>query len=157
MAEEQSPIKIGRLMGWSVLAGFALFLLTVFTNVITQYFPSYSTWYMIALFILFYLVPLFVTIGYHNDTCNGHLDWQAAAIGSFWSYLYIVASYVITANFEFIRSIVESCLYSDELKTVKALEESSPWIKQFALGYYVFFFTIIGMVKGGGMSIKCSP
>lgn len=80
---------------------------------------------------------------------------SAATIGAFWTLIYILVGYAV-AQLEFIRSIVESCWYTDELKNVKALETQHPRAKYFGIMYYICFAAMIGQVQGGGMAIKCS-
>ena len=153
MADEQSPTNIGNVMLYSTIAGFTL---TVFIMIFT-FFPKQiqTTWWFFLFIGISYVVCLGTTLIAQTTRCGGKINIGAGAIGSLWAVGYILSAYGI-AQLEFIRSLVESCWYDEDLKTVKALETAYPMAKYSTIAYYVFFFTMIGQVQGGGMSIKCS-
>jgi len=151
--EEQTPINIGSLMGWSVFTGFSLAIFVVLSAWAMPVFSKTTQWFILFC-IVAYIMPFLSTLIAQTIRCKGSIDAGHAAVGSVYTLGYILVAYAIT-NAEFIRSLVESCMYGDDQKTVKSLEAEYPMARYFTLAYYVFFGAVIGQIQGGGMAIKC--
>jgi hypothetical protein len=154
MADNESPTNIGKVLGYSVLTAGLLFTFMFACMLISIESMNTIAWF-IAFLVLSFLLPLFSTLAAQYDRCGGNTNIGAATLGAFWTFIYIIIGYAI-AQVEFVRSVVESCWYTDELKTVKALEAQYPRAKYFGIMYYICFAAMIGQVQGGGMAIKCS-
>ena len=153
MTDVQSPTNIGDVMLYSIIAGFTL---TTFIMIFTLR-PTWiqTNWWFFLFIGISYVVCLGTTLMAQSSRCSGKINLGAGALGSLWAVGYILSAYAFV-QLEFIRSLVESCWYDEDLETVKALETEYPMAKYYTIAYYVFFFTMIGQVQGGGMSIKCS-
>jgi len=157
--------SVGNNTGISALTGFCVSLFIMLSYFGFQYlgidFNTPTTFY--TWFIIFIIYVYGITFGFtvlaQQTRCKqgvGEDGLGTAAMGSFWTLIYVLCTYVIVMNLEFVRSLVESCMYDNKLDTVQALEAQYPWAKYGTLSYYVFFFTMIGQIQGGGMSVKCN-
>lgn len=156
--------SVGNNLGISALTGFCVSMFIMLSYFGLRYLdinfnnPTvFYTWFIIFI-IYIYGITFGFTILAQQTRCKQGVSSDGlanAAMGSFWTLIYVLCTYVIVMNLEFVRSLVESCRYDDTLGTVNALEAAYPWAKYGTLSYYVFFFTMIGQIQGGGMSVKC--